>query len=156
MKDGLFELLMSFFEQTLTQIKEANPEKEASVLSSHSQTNSSTILTTGSDRVLLTTPAVQSPTTRKKTSMRVFTAAEQFKFTKSSYQFIIRLMRLELIAMDTMEEIINQLLFSESAFVTLQETKWAIRNTLAERLDLKQLAFLDLILYQKEDKLALH
>lgn len=92
----------------------------------------------------------------QKTAIRVFTVDEQRKLTKASYQFLARLMRLEIIAEETMEFIINQLLFSESRFVGIEETKWTIRNTLADNLDVNQLAFLDLVLYQTEDKLSLH
>ena len=54
------------------------------------------------------------------------------------------------------ELIISKLIFSESRFVSLQETKWTIRNTLANSLDVTQLAFLDLVLYHAEDELLLH
>ena len=56
----------------------------------------------------------------------------------------------------TMELIINRLLFSDSRFVSLQETKWMFRHTLAETLTADQLSFLELVLYQKEDRLTLH
>jgi Smg protein len=61
-----------------------------------------------------------------------------------------------IISSETMEVIINQLLFSDSRYVTLSETKWTIRNTLAEHLDAAQLVFLDLVLYRKEDELPSH
>lgn len=145
MKDSLFEMLMSFFEKTLTQIKEAKPD--TNLASSNNSTDAGAIVAPNYNQVLHS---------RSEKSIRVFTAEEQFKFTKASYQFIVRLMRLRLIATEAMEEIIDQLFCSESPFVTLQETKWAIRNTLANQLDAKQLAFLDLVLYQKEDRLPLH
>lgn len=153
MKDSLFEMLMNFFEKTLTQIKEANPESDPiATLSNNIVDNNDTNL----NNILTSNNGNQVIRQRKKESMRVFTAEEQFKFTKASYQFMVRLMRLEIIAIESIEEIIHQLLFSESTFVTLQETKWAIRNNLAPRLNPKQLAFLDLVLYQKEDKFQLH
>ncbi|NYQ86079.1 DUF494 family protein, partial [Escherichia coli] len=57
---------------------------------------------------------------------------------------------------DQFESIINQLQFSESRIVTLQETKWTIRNALASSLNEEQLTFLDLVLYQTEDELTIH
>ena len=159
MKDCLFELLMNFFEKTLTEIKDANPTttsanttlnpdlSDSESSNKVSATNTLSIFTNNDNHVLRQ---------RRKESIRIFTPDEQYKFTKASYQFMVRLMRLGLIAPDTMEEIIHQLLFSDSSFVTLQETKWAIRNTLSNKLDPKQLAFLDLVLYQKEDRLPLH
>lgn len=90
------------------------------------------------------------------TSIRVFTVDEQRKFTKASYQFIMRLMRMGVIATENMELIINRLLFSDSRYVTLFETKSTVRDILSEQLDTGQLAFLDLVLYQKEDGLPVH
>jgi Smg protein len=140
-------MLMYFFEKTLTQIKESHQDTP---LVSAALSNTSEF---DDQEIVAKTKLVRQ---RGENSLRVFTAEEQFKFTKASYQFIVRLMRLKLIADEVMEDIINQLLLSDSSFVTLQETKWAIRNTLSHKLDAKQLAFLDLVLYQKEDKLPLH
>ena len=78
------------------------------------------------------------------------------KFSKASYQFLVRLSSWGVVALDTVETIINQLIFSESHLVSLQETKWTVRNTLASSLDAEQLAFLDLVLYHKEDELLAH
>ena len=148
MKDSLFEMLMNFFEKTLTQIKEASPESAASTGVSNTSTEVDTALAANKSQQVFQQP--------KHASMRVFTADEQFKFTKASYQFLVRLLRLKFIAPEAIEEVIHQLLFSDSPFVTLQETKWAIRNALSEQLNPTQLAFLDLVLYQKEDRLPLH
>lgn len=92
----------------------------------------------------------------KPNTMRVFTQTEKLKFTKASYQFLTRLLLWNLVPSAILEVVINQLLLSDSRFVNLQETKWAIRNALAQNLDKTQLAFFDLVLYQKEDKLTLH
>ena len=147
MKDSLFEMLMNFFEQTLTQIKETNAAAEGLLPSG--QTNATEIQEDNNNHIVVRQ--------QKKTSIRVFTPHEQFKFTKASYQFMMRLLRLEIISAEVMEEIIHQLLFSDSPFVTLQETKWAIRTILVERLvDPRQIAFLDMVLYQQEDRLPLH
>ncbi|WED43255.1 DUF494 family protein [Legionella cardiaca] len=142
MKDSLFEMLMSFFEKSLAQLKE-------------SQTNADTDNPDSSENASLESRTLFIRDAQS-TAMRIFTEDERQKFTKASYQFLTRVIQWGIIAQETLELIINQLLFSESRFVTLQETKWIIRNTLADNLDANQLAFLDLVLYQKEDKLALH
>ena len=148
MKDSLFELLMDFFEKTLTQIKEKNAKSDD--LFSSSRTAEPEALDDNMNRHHVIAK-------QNKNIMRVFTPHEQFKFTKASYQFIMRLMRLDIISAEIMEEIIHQLSLSDSPFVTLQETKWAIRNLLIDRLlDPRQVAFLDMVLYQQEDKLLLH
>ena len=148
MKDNLFEMLLSLFEKTLTQLKESHastsendtdPEKQADVHDSAK---------TGADLVFVRAA--------HHCSMRVFTHDEQIKLTKASYQFLVRVASWGIITADVFELILNQLIFSDSRFVTLQETKWTIRSTLASSLDAEQLAFLDLVLYHKEDRLALH
>lgn len=146
MKDTLFEMLMSFFEKSISQLKE----------------NSETGLNPVNNAILepMDLSAIESRTlviqSAKETSMRIFTRDERNKLTKASYQFLSRLILLGIITTDTMELIINQLTFSDSSYVSLQETKWTIRNLLADNLEPEQLAFLDLVLYQKEDELPVH
>ncbi|KTD27999.1 MULTISPECIES: DUF494 family protein [Legionella] len=143
MKDSLFEMLMSFFERSLSRLKESN-----NAINNQEEPELFDAATLERRTVIIKSA--------QQTAMRVFTDDEKQKFTKASYQFLMRLMAWDIIAPETLELIITQLLFSESRFVNLQETKWTIRNTLAESLDAAQLAFLDLVLYQKEDKLPLH
>ncbi|VEG91306.1 DUF494 family protein [Legionella spiritensis] len=148
MKDSLLEMLMNFFEKSLSQLKENKSQQKTEqtpVVEETELTDSRNL----EDSTLVIRSAKQHAT-------RVFTSDEQLKFTKASYQFLMRIMLWKVINPETLEQIINQLLFSDSRFVTLQETKWTIRNTLAEHLDPSQLAFLDLVLYQKEDELPLH
>lgn len=148
MKDTLFEMLMNFFEKSLSQLRENKSQQGTE--SVENQENADSLTAETPEKSTLVFRRAQ------ERNIRVFTADEQLKLTKASYQFIMRLMSLDVIASETLEIVINQLLFSESRFVTLQETKWTIRNTLAEYLDSNQLAFLDLVLYQKEDELPLH
>ena len=148
MKDSLFEMLMSFFEKSLSQLTENKTQDNKTDDSLPAIVDTPNFLTTET-KALLLRPA-------QTTSIRVFTYEEQMKFTKASYQFLSRMLLWGIIASENMEQIIEQLLFSESRYVTLQETKWTIRNTLAASIDAKQLAFLDLVLYQQEDKLPLH
>lgn len=147
MKDSIIELLMNLFAKSLSQLKQsafdlAVKEKEQ----------------TEKDPYDTSTPESEAIIVdfAKPNTMRVFTQAEQLKFTKASYQFLTRLLLWNLVPSAILEIVINQLLLSDSRFVNLQETKWAIRNTLAQNLDKTQLAFFDLVLYQKEDKLTLH
>jgi uncharacterized protein Smg (DUF494 family) len=136
MKDSFFEMLLNLFEQSLAQLKKSRmSEDDADVSAVEPQA----------------TLATESVKHAKSTSMRVFTYDEQIKLTKASYQFIMRLLSWKIIHPEIMELILSQLLFSKSSFVTLDETKWTIRNALMENLSVEQLAFLDLVLYQKED-----
>jgi Smg protein len=55
-----------------------------------------------------------------------------------------------------MELILNRLMFSDVHIIHVSEVKWAVRNTMASSLDAEQLAFLDLVLYQKEHGFSLN
>ncbi len=152
MKDSLFEMLLNLFEKTLAQLKESHVPDNANEAGNEQQADTypSTLV---APKAELQAEFIKSA---QGNSMRVFTYDEQMKFTKASYQFMMRMLTWGIIDSNAMELIINQLLFSESRFVTLQETKWVIRNILADNLDPEQLAFLDLVLYQREDELPLH
>lgn len=142
MKDNFFEMLLSLFEKTLSQLREhSDASKQASGSSDEAPDTRAevTLVQAASDQ-----------------SVRIFTEDEQRKLTKASYQFLMRLSSWGILASDVLELIINQLIFSESRFVSLQETKWTIRHTLAKGLGTEQLAFLDLVLYHKEDELPRH
>ncbi|MCX7114592.1 MAG: DUF494 family protein [Gammaproteobacteria bacterium] len=89
-------------------------------------------------------------------SKRVFNTEEKLKFTKKSFQFLEHLIQLEIIGERTLELIINQLLFSESDFVSLEETKWVIHRTLEDSLTKNQLLFFSSILYSKEARMTVH
>ena len=147
MKDSLFEMLLNLFEKTLTQLKENHTSKKND-LDSEKQTDSHASFRSEANLALV--KSVQGD------SIRVFTQEEQMKLTKASYQFLMRMSSCGIIPPDAFELIMNQLIFSSSRFVSLQETKWTIRNTLANSLDADQLVFLDLVLYHKEDELPLH
>ena len=137
MKASLFELLLSLFEKTLTQLK----EKQQLVDSSSRDLRSTETLVTES-KVGVEIQVVNQPS---GTAMRIFSADEQLKLTKASYQFLVRMGALGVIPGQTMELVINRLFFSDSRYVSLQETKWTIRHTLAQSLDPIQLAFLELV-----------
>jgi Smg protein len=162
MKDNFLEMLLSLFEQTLTQLKEAYipelPDELSALnkLNAEQELNQATRVKVSSTSGKKTTIEMLWFRSANSQSTRVFTAEEQLRFTRASQQFLKRLRRLDVLSPDAMELVINRLMFSESRFVNLQETKWAVRNTFAERLSSDQLAFLDLVLYQKEDGLALH
>ncbi len=145
MKDNLFEMLLNLFEKSLTQLQKSHQSVDKE---SGEQANGEDI-PHAEDQALHVRSAQQKST-------RVFTYEEQMKLTKASYQFLMRMKLLSIIDVDAFETILNQLQFSESRIVTLQETKWTIRNVLATDLDEEQLAFLDWMLYRTEDELTIH
>lgn len=152
MKDSLLEMLMSFFKESLSKLKEtgtvSTTQDTDSIVDSNESSDPYDVANLESQTLFVSRA--------QDTSLRVLTYEEQMKLTKASQQLLMRLMLRNILVPETLELIINQLMFSESRLVTLQETKWAIRSTLAENLDVAQLAFLDLVLYQREDGLPLH
>ena len=151
-ENNLLEMLLTLFEKTLTQLKEAYVPEVATEASASLPTDVQVTSKEGKKRTL----EMMRFRSANAQSTRVFTPEEALKFTSASHQFLKRLERLGVLSPDIMELIITRLLFSESRFINLQETKWTIRSTLAESLAPDELAFLDLVLYQKEDELPLH
>ena len=148
MKDNFFEMLLNLFEKTLSQLRKSHTAVLENGANQDNNLGDPTAAG-GDGKVVFVKEATEN-------SMRVFTEVEQIKLTKTSYQFLMRLGSLGVLSKEMLELVMNQLLFSESRFVGIQETKWTVRHLFSNRLTAEQLAFLDLLLYHKEDKLPLH
>jgi len=148
MKDSLFEILLNLFEQTLTQLAAKHELIQKNDINGEHQADTKLLSKTKIELKL-----VQSA---RPSSIRVFSCEEQIKLSKSSYQCLVRMHAWGIITTETRELIISQLCLSSSRFVSLEETKWVIRNALVGGFDAKQLAFLDLVLYHQEDGLSLN
>lgn len=135
MKDNLFELLLGLFEQSLSQLQKDHQDNVAI------DPDSDDIEHTNNPHVLYVQPA-------KTTSTRVMTYDEQMKLTKASYQFLMRMKLWGIIDAEFFERVMNELDCAESRIITLEETKWVVRTLLADQLNEKQLAFLDLVFRQ--------
>lgn len=144
MKDNLFEMLLNLFETSLTQLQKNQTSAESDTAEQINDND------TASDEQVFYVRQQQQKSTR------VFTYDEQMKLTKASYQFLMRMKLWNVLSPESFETIMNQLQFSESRVVTLDETKWTIRNVLSQNLNEDELTFLDLVLYQAEDELTLH
>jgi Smg protein len=145
MKDNLFEMLLNLFETSLSQLQKSHNKNDKGL-----QEDTDTEETLEADDQLLFVRNAQNSSTR------IFTYEEQMKLTKASYQFLMRMKLWNIIDDSFFELIISELQCSDSRIVTLEETKWAIRNILENHMNESQLAFLDLVLYQTEDELTLH
>ena len=109
-ENNLLEMLLTLFEKTLTQLKEAYvPE-----MPDEAKAGQSTDLQVTSTEGKKKTFEMMWFRSADKDSMRVFTLEEEHKLTKASHQFLKRLERLGVLSSDVMELIINRLLFSES------------------------------------------
>lgn len=145
MKDNLFEILLELCEKSLAQLqKNQLALKQEPIEALHEE-----------QEVTLETQSIQVKSAKPQ-STRVVTQEERFKLTKASYQFLMRMKRWGVIDADFFELLMNQLSFSDSRFITEQETKWTMRTLLANELSEDSLAFLDLVLYQKEDEHTTH
>ena len=152
MKETLFEMLLNLFETTLLRIKEAS-ELHSGQNSLPEQKKKPVERSERLPQEIFHLYVVKEASAN---AIRVFTADEQMKLTKASYQFLMRLKSWGVISSDMMELIINFLLRSGSTIVSLQETKWTIRSLIADKLSFDQLAYLDLVLYHTEDAIVQH
>lgn len=150
MKDSLFDLLLDLFEKTIAQLKERYPQALANDLIQNEKTET---LAIPSKKATVHMALMQSASEK---GFRVFTTDERVRLTKVSYQFLHRLTTWGVVSSEMMEIILNRLMFSDSHIITLSEVKWTVRNTLASTLEPEQLAFLDLVLYQKEQGFQLN
>lgn len=153
MKNSWFELMLSFFEKTITHLKEQYEADKAIAAEGGQLIEQGELSEPFLKFVKVQVEQLKAP---QQSSVRVFTPSEQIKLTKASHQFLVRMASWGVFSSETMELILNRLIFSDSRIVSLQETKWTIRNTLVNGLSFDQAAFLDLILYQNEDRLSLH
>ena len=153
MKDSWFEWMLNFFEKTITHLKEQSVAENTDAGDHGLLAEFDESAGVVPKIVRVQVEQLKSPQAR---SVRVFTPGEQTKLTKASHQFLVRMASWGIVSSETLELIMNRLIFSDSRIVSLQETKWTIRNTLANGLNFQQVAFLDLVLYQKEDRLPLH
>lgn len=139
MKDNLLEMLMAFFEKSFSRKKLTNDMNLSGGVSDEAAYSFEHSL------------VVKRP---KDTSIRIFTECETSKFTKASYQYLTRIHLLKILPPEHLELVIHQLTFSESPIVSLEETKWAIRAVLADKLEAKEFLFLELLLQQKDEELV--
>lgn len=157
MKETLFEMLLTLFETTLHRLAEvSNPENQHLPAAHDNKTDVKTHPLIRHEKTPHDLYQVLLVKDASPDSMRIYSLDEQFKLSKASYQFLMRLNSWGIISRDVMELIIHRLMLSDSHIVSLQETKWIIRSLLGENLSFDQLAYLDLVLYHKEDAIVRH
>lgn len=146
MKHDFFEILLNLVAKTLMQLQQTStPQKrESDGVNDTALPISDATTIPGIVRRLV----IQSA---KPDSMRVLTDHEIMKLTKPSYQFLMQMRSLGVIDADDLECVLARLMFSDSPFISVNEVKWAIRHSLSEKLNPLQVAFLDLVLYQREN-----
>lgn len=145
MKENLFEILLNLFEKTITHIKENNLYEDERNNSSNDEPIANAF-PKNPESTLIVKKA--SPN-----SLRIYNEDEMLQFTKSSYQFWIRFTSWGIVEQGVLELVLHQLLLSKEPVIKLDDLKVSIRNAVANILDSDQLAYLDLVLYQREDGL---
>lgn len=142
MKDRLFEMLLTLFENSLNQL-----QKDALAIDAIDE-----II----DEDIDESSQFQRFKKQSATATRVLTYDEQLKLTKASYQFLMRMKVLNILKPQDFEMVMDQLMASDTEIISLPETKWTIKNVLSSTLDENQLTFLNLILYHAEEEMILH
>lgn len=145
MKNNLFEILLNLFEKSLDQTHPGLLSDDPALLAD----------SLDDETVLMDYDALHLNSQRPE-SIRVFTYDERMRLSTASYRLLMQIRLWEILDDDCFEEIMTQLHSSDSHIITLQETKWVIRSTLALELNEEQLSFLDLVLYQKEHFYTAH
>lgn len=131
MNDQFFAMLLSLFEQTLTQMK-LQQKFLASTLENDVET---------SDFDSVDTLAVFDHPSEWGT--RVLTRLEQSKFTKPALQFLMRLMHTHMLSSEQFEQVMNMVLEAPVRFMCIEELKHIIRQILLDSLSFKDILMLE-------------
>ncbi len=142
MKDQWFEMLLSLFEQTLSQIKSQQEALED---------DDNHIIDIDNDSITLPIFHAQS-----KTGMRVLTVLEQAKLTKPALQFLMRLLHTGVLSSEQFEQVMNLVLDSNMRFVSVEEVKYITHQVLSDSLSDKELMMLEFSLNAETALTTMH
>lgn len=131
MNDHFFAMLLSLFEQTLTQMK-LQQKFLTQTLENDDETN---------DFDSVDTLAIFDHPSEWGT--RVLTRLEQSKFTKPALQFLMRLMHTQMLSSEQFEHVMNIVLDAQVRFMTIEELKQIIRQVLLDSLSFKDILMLE-------------
>jgi uncharacterized protein Smg (DUF494 family) len=132
MNDHLFAMLLSLFEQTLSQMKQ---QQKALELALDQDTG---LFAKTDDFNGLTDFNLPS-----KNAIRVITRLEQSKLTKPALQFLMRLMHTGMLSSEQFEHVMNLVMDSNMRFVSVEEVKFIIHQVLSESLSHKEILMLE-------------
>lgn len=140
MNDQLFEMLLSLFEQTLSQLK-------------YQQKNEieDNLIQFDSDEIKLPVFHVQS-----NKGTRVLTALEQAKLTKPALQFLMRLLHTGVLSSEQFEQVMDLVLDSSMRFVSVAEIKYLAHQVLFDCLSDRELMMLEFSLNTEMTLTTMH
>ena len=140
MNDQLFEMLLSLFEQTLTQLKHQQCREIDSRLSSFCSDD-------------ITLPVFQ---TQSKKGTRVLTVYEQAKLTKPALQFLMRLLHTGVLSCEQFEQVMDFVLDSSMRFVSVAEIKYITHQVLFDLMSDQELMMLEFSLNTEMTLTTMH
>jgi uncharacterized protein Smg (DUF494 family) len=142
MKDQLFEMLLSLFEQTLTQLK--SQQQQLDDLDNH-------LISIDKDSITLPIFHAQSDK-----GTRVITILEQAKLTKPALQFLMRLLHTEVLSSAQFEQVMNLVLDSNMRFVSVEEIKYIAHQVLSDSLSDRELMMLEFSFNAETTRTTMH
>jgi uncharacterized protein Smg (DUF494 family) len=145
MNDHIFAMLLSLFEQTLSQMKQ---QQKAMQLALEQDTE---MFTKNDSSPIL--PIFHQPS---DTSIRVMTFIEQSKLTKPALQFLLRLMHTGMLSSEQFEHVMNLVMDSNMRFVSVEEVKYIIHQVLLESLSHKEILMLEFAYDVETSPITMH
>lgn len=140
MNDQLFEMLLSLFEQTLTQLK-----------SKQMNETEDNLISFDSDEITLPIFHTQS-----NKGTRVLTVLEQAKLTKPALQFLMRLLHTGVLSCEQFEQVMDLVLDSSMRFVSVAEIKYLAHQVLFDCLSDRELMMLEFSLNTEMTLTTMH
>lgn len=146
MKDQLFEMLLSLFEEALVNLRRHHQQLE----SAHEKSQESIdVLDSHSGEAQI----IQPPTSD---AMRVLTVLEQVKLTKPAIQFLMRLRHTGMLTSVQFEQVMNLVMDSHLRYVPVSEVTMMAHLVLAERLSHRELLMLEFALDMENTQANMH
>ena len=144
MKEELFEILLSIFEHTISQLKRKKSEE-------HSDSSQEKFLFDAEDSHPI--PFFQYPSSK---AMRVVTLEEQIKLTKPALQFLTRLMHTHMLSAEQFEQVMQDVIESEARYVCFSEVHHIVHQVLSQTLSYKDLLMLELAFDVEMSAITMH
>ena len=141
MKDQFFEMLLSLFEQTLTQLKS---QQQLDETDSH-------LISIDNDSISFPVFHAQS-----NNGTRVLTILEQAKLTKPALQFLMRLLHTHVLSSEQFEQVMDLVLDSSMRYVSVAEIKYIAHQVLSDSLSDRELMMLEFSFNAETTRTTMH
>ncbi len=146
MKDQLFEMLLSLFEEALLNLRQHHQQLEAA--NDKSQESIGVLDSHYGETQIFQPPSLNA--------MRVLTLLEQVKLTKPAIQFLMRLRHTGMLTSVQFEQVMNFVMDSHLRYVPVSEVTMMAHLVLAERLSHRELLMLEFALDMENTQANMH